>query len=199
MPCFSHRVAAHGPVRSGTSEVKGMLGDCESRVRSRQHTRGAHRGLHGSLELSARRNGANDSLTSSASSRSESLDYYYYHTLSLPNLVSSLRNDSALTISVLPYTTLFLLTLPAAPWPLVRFAQSCKFPYSSMLPPPTVKTMASLKPCLRWPKEASIPLLWPPPCLASFADGGIVPRAFALRGSKYRKLSVFCSADVEAF
>lgn len=122
--------------------------------------------------------------------------------LSLPSLPSSPKKLSALTNSVLPYITLFRLATPAWPAlapPLVRFAQSCRLPYSSILPPPTVKTIASLKPCRLCPKLASMPRLCAVPLRASFAEGGMVPRALAERGSKYRNPSVFCRALVKAF
>jgi len=143
---------------------------------------------------------------------------YNYHTPtehygSLPSLANSLfTKSSAVRISVLPYTTLLLAapgtappsplpppavpTTPPVPPPLVRATHSCRFPYSSMLPPPTVNTIASLNPCLLCPKLASIPCLTcplappcpePAPAAAALAvAGGIEPRAFALLGSKYK-------------
>jgi hypothetical protein len=71
--------------------------------------------------------------------------------LSLPNCAKSLVTNSVAEYSaVLPYTIRLFCPVPAAPWlALVLFAHSCKLPYSSIEPPPTVKTIASLKPCLR--------------------------------------------------
>lgn len=117
---------------------------------------------------------------------------HHYPLLSLPSLANStVTKSSAFTISVLPYTTLRRgPTLPPPPAPaLVLFAQSCKLPYSSILPPPTVNTIASLNPCLRCPNVALLPGPRPPRppdccCCRAWLGAGIVPRALAERGSK---------------
>src|SRR5947209_3522877 len=88
-------------------------------------------------------------------------------------------------------------TTPPPAWPpLVRFTHSCRFPYSSILPPPTVNTIASLKPCLLCPKLAPVPGpllpsppgIPPPPPLLDEDEAGppIVPLACAFLGSKSR-------------
>lgn len=67
---------------------------------------------------------------------------WFYEATSLPSLSSSsFTNSPALTSSVLPYTTLLR---PRSL--LVRSTHSCRLPYSSMLPPPTVNTTASVNP-----------------------------------------------------
>ena len=113
---------------------------------------------------------------------------------SFPN--SSAMKELALTSSVAPYV-IFLDPVLAA--------QSFRFEYSSIEPPPTMKTIASENPCLLWPKLALVPgpgtpgsppgATEPPAWPVRIVDGcGIVPRAFALLGSKYNHASVFSSA-----
>lgn len=107
----------------------------------------------------------------------------FYYVLSFPRGTSSCSINSLGEYSfVLPYTILRFGPVPAAA--LVRFAHAWMLVSSSMLPPPTGKTMASEKPCRLCPNVASMPR---PTLLCWFRDaGGMVPRALADRGSKYR-------------
>lgn len=95
--------------------------------------------------------------------------------ISFPSLSNSFAmNWPALTSSLAPYTTLLF----ARSVPDVLLAHSCRLPYSSIEPPPTMKTRASEKPCLRCPKLAPVPGAWPRLVLGN-APGALTPLALA--------------------